>query len=103
MLGEVAGDERGSVHEQAGTKTKDFPPLYEACRFTDDTVLTVAVADCLLTGRDYVDAFHDYYHAYPTAGYGGTFCRWAAARVREPYGSWGNGSAMRVSPVAWAF
>jgi ADP-ribosylglycohydrolase len=102
MLGAIAGDVIGSVHEVARTKTKNFPLFTPESRFTDDTVLTVAVADCLLNGRDYVDALHDYYHAYPNAGYGGTFCLWAMERRREPYKSWGNGSAMRVSPVAYA-
>jgi ADP-ribosylglycohydrolase len=102
MLGAIAGDVIGSVHEVARTKTKDFPLLTPQSRFTDDTVLTVAVADCLLHGREYVDAFHDYFHAYPDAGYGGTFWLWANSRRRTPYQSWGNGSAMRVSPVAHA-
>jgi ADP-ribosylglycohydrolase len=101
MLGAIAGDVIGSVHERTRTKTKDFPLLTPESRFTDDTVLTVAVADCLLRGRDYVDALHDYFHAYPDAGYGGTFWLWASSRRREPYKSWGNGSAMRVSPVAY--
>src|SRR5262245_32930899 len=102
MLGAIAGDVIGSVHEGARTKTKNFPLLTPESRFTDDTVLTVAVADCLLHGRDYVDTFHDYFQAYPDAGYGGTFWLWASSRRREPYQSWGNGSAMRVSPVAYA-
>jgi ADP-ribosylglycohydrolase len=101
MLGAIAGDVIGSVHERSCTKTKDFPLLTPASRFTDDTVLTVAVADALLRGRDYVDALHDYFEAYPNAGYGGTFFLWASSRRREPYRSWGNGSAMRVSPVAY--
>src|SRR5262245_12833177 len=100
MHGAIAGDVIGSVHEGTRTKTKEFPLFTPASRFTDDTVLTVAVADCLLHGRDYVDAFHDYFDAYQTAGYGGTFIWWASARRREPYQSWGNGSAMRVRPVA---
>ena len=103
MLGAIAGDVIGSVHEKAGTKSKVFPLFPPEARFTDDTVLTVAVADCLLTGRDYVPAFHDYYHAFPGAGYGGTFVKWASGRHTEPYGSWGNGSAMRVTPIAYAF
>jgi ADP-ribosylglycohydrolase len=102
MLGAIVGDVIGSVHERARTKTKDFPLLTTESRFTDDTVLTVAVADCLLYGRDYVDTFHDYFRAYPNAGYGKTFWLWASAGRREPYQSWGNGSAMRVSPVAYA-
>lgn len=101
MLGAIAGDVIGSVHEGARTKTKEFPLFVPRSRFTDDTVLTVAVAECLLHGRDYTDAFHDYFDAYPTAGYGGTFLWWASSRQREPYQSWGNGSAMRVSPVAY--
>jgi ADP-ribosylglycohydrolase len=102
MLGAIAGDVIGSVHEGARTKTKDFPLFVPASTFTDDTVLTVAVAESLLRPRDYVDALHDYFHAYPNAGYGGVFFRWCTYRGREPYNSWGNGSAMRVSPVAYA-
>src|SRR5262249_53259989 len=102
MLGAIAGDVIGSVHEGVRTKTKDFPLFTPDSRFTDDTVLSVAVAECLLRGRDYVDAFHDYFDAYPTAGYGGSFLWWASSRRREPYQNWGNGSAMRVSPVAYA-
>jgi len=102
MIGAIAGDIIGSVHEGAGTKTKDFPLFDEECRFTDDTVLTVAVAEKPLRGGDYADLFHDYFHAYPDAGYGETFFRWAGTRRREPYNSWGNGSAMRVSPVGFA-
>jgi ADP-ribosylglycohydrolase len=101
MLGAIAGDVIGSVHEGTRTKTKDFPLFIPGSRFTDDTVLTVAVAECLLRGRDYVDTFHDYFDAYPLAGYGGTFLWWASTRQREPYNSWGNGSAMRVSPLAY--
>ncbi len=101
MLGAIAGDVIGSVHEAAGTKVKDFPLFVPASRFTDDTVLTAATADALLNGRDYVDAYHDYFHLYPDAGFGGTFWLWANERRRTPYQSWGNGSAMRVSPVAY--
>lgn len=103
MLGAIAGDVIGSVHEGSGTKTKDFPLFVENSRFTDDTVLTVAVAECLLHGGSYIDLYHDYFHAYPRAGYGGNFFRWAAYRCRDPYYSWGNGSAMRVSPIGFAF
>jgi ADP-ribosylglycohydrolase len=102
MLGAITGDVIGSIHEAARTKTKGFPLLTPHSRFTDDTVLTVAVAECLLRGRDYIGAFHDYFETYPTAGYGGTFFWWASSKRREPYNSWGNGSAMRVSPVAYA-
>lgn len=103
MLGAIAGDVIGSVHEGSGTKTKTFPLFDEYCRVTDDTVLTCAVAEKLLRGGDYVDLFHEYVREYPTAGYGGTFISWAAHKRREPYNSWGNGSAMRVSPVGVIF
>jgi ADP-ribosylglycohydrolase len=102
MIGAIAGDVIGSVHEGASTKSKDFPLFISASTFTDDTVLTVAIADSLLHRRNYVDALHAYFDMFPNAGYGGTFTRWAAHKVRTPYGSWGNGSAMRVSPVAYA-
>ena len=103
MIGAIAGDVIGSVHEGSGTKTKDFPLFVEDSQFTDDTVLTIAVAQRLLHGGDYIDLFHEFFHAYPLAGYGGSFIRWAGYRRREPYNSWGNGSAMRVSPVGFAF
>jgi ADP-ribosylglycohydrolase len=103
VLGAVIGDIIGSVHEFIGTKTADFPLFDERCYFTDDTVLTVAVADCLLSGASYVDKFHEYTKAYPGRGYGLGFKRWVDGGSREPYNSWGNGSAMRVSPVGFAF
>src|SRR5262245_60630393 len=103
MLGAIAGDVIGSVHEFVATKTTDFELFAEGCRFTDDTVLAVAVADCLLNGSDYVDALREYFLAYPHAGSGFTFCHCASARARHPYHSWGNGSAMRVPAVGHAF
>lgn len=101
MLGAIAGDVIGSVHEGACTKFKGFPLFDPECTFTDDSVLTVAVAESLLTGANYVDSLHKYFHAYPNAGYGSAFFHWATIKSREPYNSWGNGSAMRVSPVAY--
>ncbi len=103
MLGAIAGDIIGSYYEAFPTKEMDFPLFPEEGRFTDDTVLTVAVADWISGGGDLVDCFHDYFAAYPQAGFGMSFTRWAGYRQREPYNSWGNGSAMRVSPVAFAF
>jgi ADP-ribosylglycohydrolase len=103
MIGAIAGDIIGSVHEFAGQKDKEFPLFVAESRFTDDTVLTVAVADCLLTGSSYVDKFHQYTHAYPNRGYGVGFWHWVKSGSREPYNSWGNGAAMRVSPVGFAF
>jgi len=92
-----------SVHEWAGTKTKDFPLLVPSSTYTDDSVLTVAVAEWILTGQNLVDIFHTYFHTYPDRGYGGMFHQWALDRVRRPYNSFGNGAAMRVSPVGFAF
>jgi len=103
MLGAIAGDIIGSVHEFLGQKTRDFPLLVSQSTFTDDTVLTIAVADHLLTGVPYVDKFHEYTRSYPGRGYGMGFHHWVMAGSRDPYNSWGNGSAMRVSPVAYAF
>ncbi|MCA1765537.1 MAG: ADP-ribosylglycohydrolase family protein [Desulfobulbaceae bacterium] len=102
MIGAIAGDIIGSVYEGSGFKGRDFPLFAGNCRFTDDTVLTVAVAAKLLYGGSYLDRFREYFHAYPRAGYGGSFIRWAASGERRPYNSWGNGSAMRVSPVGFA-
>jgi ADP-ribosylglycohydrolase len=108
MLGAIAGDIIGSVYEGSKAwhraRTPAFQPLFaaDAC-FTDDTVLTVAVADGILHGGDLVDLLKGYARAYPGAGYGGTFARWALSDSREPYHSWGNGSAMRVSPVGFAY
>lgn len=103
MIGAIAGDIIGSVHEHTGTKSTDFDLFVPGSRFTDDTVLAVAVADCLLNGLDYVDAFHDYFSTYPNAGYGFRFFQWASAGNRNPYNSYGNGSAMRVAAVGHAF
>src|SRR2546427_5550877 len=98
MIGAIAGDTIGSVHEFVVTKTTDFVLFHAHCRFTDDTVLTVAVADCLLNKKPYASAFLEYFEQYPNAGYGGRFYDWATSGSRDPYNSFGNGSAMRVSP-----
>ena len=103
MLGAIAGDIIGSVHEFLQEKTKDFPLFVDNSRFTDDSVLTIAVADCLLTGSSYVDNLHKYTRAYPDRCYGAGFWHWVKSGSRDPYNSWGNGAAMRVSPVGFAF
>jgi ADP-ribosylglycohydrolase len=103
MLGAIAGDIIGSVHEFVGQKSTEFPLFLAESRFTDDTVLTVAVGDCLLTGTSYVDRFREYSRAYPDRCYGVGFWHWVQSGSRQPYNSWGNGAAMRVSPVAFAF
>lgn len=103
MIGAVAGDVIGSVYEGRPIKTKDFPLFHPQSRFTDDTVLTLAVAEAILTGRPYRDKVLELGRRYPHAGYGGAFRAWLRAGDPKPYNSWGNGSAMRVSPVGFAF
>lgn len=103
MIGAIAGDIIGSIYEHRNIKTTRFPLFHPMCRFTDDTVLSVALAESILHGAPYVDLLKAYYRAFPGAGYGGTFHRWAQSEDARPYHSWGNGSAMRVSPVGFAF
>ena len=103
MIGAIAGDIIGSVYEQYQIKTKDFPLFHPRCSFTDDTVLTVAVADAILTGRPYEQSVREIGRRYPKAGYGRAFIGWLLSEHPQPYNSWGNGSAMRVSPVGFAF
>jgi ADP-ribosylglycohydrolase len=102
MLGAITGDIVGSIYEHANIKTKDFPLFGPGCRFTDDTVLSVAVADCLLNEGDFAATLRAYTRAHPRRGYGGMFLSWALDDDLSAYGSWGNGSAMRVSPVGFA-
>lgn len=102
MLGAIAGDIIGSVWEASGEKRYDFPLFTKESRFTDDTVMTVAIAHALLEDRDYAEAMREYGLRYPFAGYGMQFSRWLTDVNMGPYGSYGNGGAMRVSPVAWS-
>jgi len=103
MIGAIAGDIIGSVYERRPIKTKDFPLFHPRCRFTDDTVLTVAVAHAILSGDSYVHSVRRIGRRYSDAGYGASFMRWLHSNDSRPYNSWGNGSAMRVSPVGFAF
>jgi len=106
MLGAVIGDIVGSVYEWNNIKTKDFPLFRPDCFFTDDTVMTLAIAEGLMNGGEavhYIAAMKKYGELYPHAGYGGRFSSWLFSDATEPYNSWGNGSAMRVSAVAWYF
>ncbi len=102
MLGAIAGDIVGSIYEAAPIKRKDFVLFGPGCRFTDDTVLSVAVADCLLNDGDFAGSLRAYARAHPRRGYGAMFLRWALSDDMPAYGSWGNGAAMRVSPVGFA-
>ena len=103
MLGAIVGDIVGSVYEWDNIKTKDFPLFREDCFFTDDTVMNCAVAEAIMNGGqkdDFIDAMKKYGRMYPDAGYGARFGNWIDGDDREPYNSFGNGSAMRVSPCA---
>lgn len=104
MLGAIIGDIVGSVYEFDNIKTKDFDLFKPDCRFTDDTVMTCAVADAIMNGgseKDFILSMKKYGRMYPHAGYGGRFRVWLRSMDTKPYKSFGNGSAMRVSPCAW--
>ena len=117
MYGAILGDMIGSVYEfDRGNKTKDFPLFQAGSTFTDDSVMTIAVADALMkAGREGIRAEEEelkrlivsgmkaWGRAYPNAGYGGMFRRWLFSDRTEPYGSYGNGSAMRVSHAGWLY
>lgn len=104
LLGAIAGDVIGSYYEFNPAKAVDFELFNgDSTRFTDDTVMTVANADWLLTGGDLASVMRDYGNRYLTAGYGRMFFMWLQLHDTKPYNSFGNGSAMRVSPVGWAF
>lgn len=103
MLGAIAGDIIGSVFEFDNIKSMGFDLFSAWSHFTDDTVLTVAVADSILHSRDYSQTIRDYALRYPDAGYGSMFWRWVMSDSPKPYNSLGNGSAMRVSPVGFAY
>lgn len=103
MIGAIAGDIIGSVFERHPIKTTSFPLFSNESTFTDDTVLSVAVADAILNKKDYATALKSYGRKYPHAGYGMSFYHWIESSDTNPYDSWGNGSAMRVSPVGFAF
>ncbi len=103
MFGAIAGDVIGSVHEFDAPKSTDFPLLTPNSQFTDDTVMTIATAHAIVSGVPYGRAYHDFGNRYPNRGYGFRFAQWLDAASPAPYDSWGNGSAMRVSPVGFAF
>ena len=103
MLGVIAGDIIGSKYEGSNKAVKGFPLFEGDSKFTDDTVLSVATADVILNAGDYIEIYQDYYNKYPGRGYGGSFTELAKVNNLRPYDSYGNGSAMRVGPVGWAF
>ena len=105
MLGAILGDIAGSKYEFNNTFDYDFEMFGEECDFTDDTICTVAIADAILNGRSYQESLLDWCRRYPSpkGAYGGRFAQWIRSLDPQPYNSFGNGSAMRVSPVAWLF
>ena len=106
MLGAIIGDIVGSIYQFNGIKTKDFPLFSKRCCFTDDTVMTIAVAEGLMNGGtpdDYTKAMKRLGRMYPNVDYGSRFFQWLFMDDSSPYNSWGNGSAMRVSPTGWYF
>lgn len=114
MYGAILGDIIGSPYEfDRGNKSKDFPLFSPDSTYTDDSVMTLAVADAFLSlppqvsdediHRFLVRSMQTYGQAFPYAGYGGMFRRWLKESNPQPYGSYGNGSAMRVSSVGWLF
>ena len=101
MLGAIVGDIVGSVYEFDNHKSKDFPLFREDSKFTDDTILTIATADALMTNDwDFAAKYREYGKRYPSS-YGLRFQDWIDEVITGPYDSFGNGSAMRVSPAAW--
>lgn len=109
MLGAIIGDIAGSIYEFDNVKTKNFSFLDEKCSFTDDTVLTVAVAKAILLSQSDLtqlaenakQCLWEFGRKYPNRGYGGSFYNWLKTQNPQPYNSFGNGSAMRVSPVGF--
>ena len=105
MLGAIIGDIVGSRWEFNPTNNYNFELFSDENGFTDDTICTVAVADALLEGRDFGESIHEWCRRYPhpMGGYGGRFAQWVLSDNPQPYNSFGNGAAMRVSPVAHWF
>ena len=103
MLGAIVGDIVGSVYEFHNYRGLDFPLFTPRSTFTDDSVLTFATAKVLLDGLEYAATYQDFARRYPNRRYGGFFYHWIYAEHPQPYNSFGNGSAMRVSPIGFAF
>lgn len=105
MLGAIIGDIIGSRFEFNNAESIDFDLFTDKCSFTDDTICTIAIADALNRGWDFKDMILTWCKKYPNpmGAYGGGFARWLYSTDHKPYNSLGNGSAMRVSPVAWFY
>jgi len=105
ILGAITGDIIGSIYEFDNIKTMDFPLFSEGCCATDDSIMTFATIDVLINKGDYTETYQRYGRKYPDpyGGYGENFNEWIQTTQPRPYNSWGNGSAMRVSPVGWVY
>lgn len=103
IIGAISGDVFGSIYEWDNIKTTDFDLFNPKCTYTDDTVLTIAVADSIMNNKDFNRTIWEYGNKYPHRGYGGNFSYWLKSKKPQPYNSFGNGSAMRVSPVGFAY
>jgi len=103
MLGAIIGDIVGSRFEFNNHLSTDFELFTAECDFTDDTICTIAVADAIIKAIPFADSLHSWCrkYPYPKGRYGGNFARWVKSDNPQPYNSFGNGSAMRVSPCAW--
>jgi ADP-ribosyl-[dinitrogen reductase] hydrolase len=105
VIGAIVGDIVGSVYEFNNIKTKDFPFFGDGCEFTDDSIMTIATMQALLDGgtaENFIASYQILGNKYPSS-YGNRFQGWLVDKDPQPYNSWGNGSAMRVSPVAWFY
>jgi ADP-ribosylglycohydrolase len=103
MIGAIAGDIAGSIYEFHPQKREDIPLFTKKSFCTDDSIMTIAAAEAILQHSSYQEAYLKYGRLYPHAGYGGMFRKWLVSDQPMPYNSFGNGSAMRVSAVGWAF
>ncbi|MCQ2975404.1 MAG: ADP-ribosylglycohydrolase family protein [Bacteroidales bacterium] len=105
MLGAIIGDIIGSRFEFGGKNLSNFKLFTSECSFTDDTICTIAIAEALTTNMDYKECLLKWCkkYPYPMGGYGSRLNKWLGSTDNKPYDSWGNGSAMRVSPIGWAF
>lgn len=103
MIGAIAGDIIGSIYEHNNIKTKIFDLFSPKCSFTDDSVLTIALADSILSGISYTENLKKFFRLYPHRGYGASFYEWAGSKNSAPYNSYGNGAAMRIGPAGFAY
>ena len=104
MLGAIIGDIVGSIYEFDNIKTKEFDFFTDEKFFTDDTVMTIAIADAIMNGgkhENFIQSMKKWGSDYIGKSYGHSFRIWLESETSEPYNSWGNGSAMRVSPCGW--